>query len=386
MEEHAVDVMKSSALGLSAYVALGLLLTSCAGPNLRPGFRAKEPVFERQWTLSTRTRTLLAGERGVEFSNPVLWENSLIFGTSEAGLVATYPSLGGQIRWVLPIRGGIVSELTQNSNSLYFGGADGFVYAVDAETGRVRWRHEVRNPKISKPTIHEGKLYVSTSDNTVYAIEALSGKWLWNYKRQSGASDSIFGASQPWTDGRRVLTGTSDGHLITLDALDGRLLSEKRLSMRPKFRDIDASVVSDDETFYIPTYDGSLHALKRKNLDPLWVYDSGGARAVTLDGDLLALASSDGNIHLIQKQTGKLVWKFQLDGGVPTSVVITQSYLLVGSSYQYLYAIDKKSGELRDRWNAGYGSGFSGNFAFDSATSILYGISGAANLYSFKIR
>jgi hypothetical protein len=75
-----------------------------------------------------------------------------------------------------------------------------------------------------------------------------------------------------------------------------------------------------------------------------------------------------------------------MDGGSPTAALATDRYILVGSSYQYLYAIDKRSGELKDRWNSGYGSGFSGGMAYDPAQGLLYAVSGAANLYSFKVR
>ncbi|MBU6375094.1 MAG: PQQ-binding-like beta-propeller repeat protein [Bdellovibrionales bacterium] len=363
-----------------------LLVGACSGPQVYRDFQAEKPVLTRQWSMSTRARETLAGERGVEFSNPLLWENTLLFGTSEAGLVALYPGMGGQIRWVLPVSGGVISELTREGSDVYFGGADGFVYCVSAETGRVLWRYEVRNPKISKPTIQGGKLFVTTSDDMVYALEAATGKWLWHYKRKPSGSASIHAASQPWTDGTQVLAGTSDGYLVSLSANDGRLISEKKLSAKAKFTDVDAGVVLDGPLFFVPSYDGSLYALKKSNLEIQWKYDAGGARAVSIDGDRLILASSDGSVYAFQKSSGKLLWKFQLDGGSPTAAIITDRYIIVGSSYQYLYALDKASGELKDRWNVGYGSGFSGGMAYDANQKMLYAVSGAANLYSFKIQ
>jgi outer membrane protein assembly factor BamB len=367
-------------------LALCALASSCSGPNLRPGFQAAQPVLQREWTISTRTRETLAGERGVEFSNPVLWENTLLFGTSETGLVALYPTLGGQIRWVLPIRGGIGSEIAREGNDLFFGGADGFLYSVSAETGRVNWRYDAKNPKISKPTIHSGRLYMTSSDDVVSAVEAGTGRLLWNYKRKAGASATIHGASEPWTDGKQVLAGTSDGYLVVLAAADGRLLSEKKLASKSKFTDVDAGIIQDGQVFYVPSYDGDLYALKRGNLETLWRIEAGGSRSVAIDGDRLVLASSDGTIYMVQKSSGKILWKFAMDGGTPTIPLVTDKYVIVGSSYQYLYAIDKASGELRDRWNVGYGSGFSGGMALDPTRSVLYAVSGAANLYSFKIR
>jgi len=366
--------------------ALGVsLLAGCAGTNLYPSHFAK-PVLQREWSLVARTRLTEAGERGVEYANPLIWENTLIFGTSESGLVAIYPSLGGQVRWVLPIPGGIVSELSMHDTWVYFGGADGFLYCVNAENGRVQWRFETKNPRISRPTFSANKLYVTTTDDVVHALDASNGKLAWSYRRKTAGGSTVRGASQPWTDGKDVIAGTSDGYLVVLSAADGRLQSEKRLSTKAKFADVDTSPVQDQGNFYVASYDGDLLALKKGSLDTLWKADAGASRNITLEGDVLYVGASNGTVQAIDKNSGKSLWKFALDGGVPTQPLITDRWIIVGSSYQYLYVLDKKSGELQDRFNVGYASGFSGNLAYDASKKRLYAISGAANLYSFSVR
>ncbi len=370
-------------------LALATQLLACAGPELHPGFKARKAVFQREWSIATRTRLNEAGERGVEYANPLIWENTLIFGTTESGLVALYPGLGGAIRWVLPIPGGIASELTLHESLVFFGGSDGFFYCVNAETGRVQWRYEIKNPKVSRPSIVSGKLYVTTTDDVVHSFEAATGRWNWSYRRKTSGGSTVHGASQPWTDGSMVMAGMSDGYLVQLEAADGKLKSEKRLSTKPKFSDVDASPVLDGSNggvFYIASYDGALHALRKGSLETLWKIDSGASRSVTIDGGTLYLGGSDGLVQAIEKSSGKVLWKFETDGGVPTQPLVTDQYVIFGSSHQYLYALDKKTGELLDRWNIGYNSGFSGNLAYDAAKKLVYVVSGNANLYSLKVR
>lgn len=361
-------------------------LCSCSSTDLRPDFSAEKKILQREWSYRARNRQTLAGERGVEFSNPVLWENALLFGSSEVGLVAVYPTLGGQLRWSLPIRGGVISELRLQGNIVYFGGGDGFFYAVNAETGRVLWRFDVRNPKISKPTLHQGHVFFTSSEDSFYCLEASTGRLIWQYKRKNGGLTSIHAASEPAIDGNQVLAGSSDGYLIALSLKEGRLIQEKKLTSAIKFTDVDASVVQDGQSLFIPSYDGNLYALTRGSLETRWKFEAGGTRTVTLTGDHLVLGSSDGSVYFIQKESGKLIWKFKLDGGTPTSAIITENYVIFGSSYQFLYVIARKDGRLLDRWNAGYGSGFSGGLAYDTESHLLYALSGAANLYSFKIK
>ncbi len=362
-----------------------LLAASCAGKNLHPDLKADPKVMVRDWTLRTAPALNEAGVRGTEYSNPILLEDSLIFGTQNVGLIALYPKLNQQ-RWVLQIRGGVISELTTDGTSVYFGGGDGFLYSVSVDSGRVNWRYEIRNPMISAPSLSGGRLFVTTTDDTVYAFDAGTGKWLWHYRRRSSQAATILGASSPLVDGQEVIVGLSDGFLVSLNLSDGQLKWERKLHQGTKFTDVDAHPVLEDNVLYVPSYDGSLYALKRQNGEVLWRFDAGGAKRVLIEENKLYFPSSDGSIYALDKQSGKTLWHFEMDGGAPTQMISTDRYLVVGSSFQYLYVLDKATGKGLYRFNAGNGSGFSGSPAYDPNTRRVYFLSDAGNLYAFRIR
>lgn len=338
----------------------------------------------RHWASDTHG-PFLAGDHGTEYSNPILVDNTLVFGNRSIGLVSIYPIMNQQ-RWVLPIQGGIVSELTVEQGSIFFGGGDGFLYSVNLNTGRVNWRYEVRNPIISQPTFSGGRLFVTTSDDTIYAFDASTGKWLWHYRRRSSPTATIYGASAPLVDSNEVIAGLSDGFLVALSASDGQLKWERKLHQGTKFTDVDAHPVLENGILYVPSYDGSLYALKRQGGDVIWRFDSGGSKRVILEDQQLFLPSSDGYIYSLQKNSAKINWKFELDGGTPTQLVVTDKYVIAGSSFQYLYVIDKVTGKGLYRYNVGYDSGFAGSPAYDPVTRRLYILSGAGNLLSFSLR
>jgi outer membrane protein assembly factor BamB len=366
-------------------IILGTLaLAGCAGRNIHPDLTADPRVLVREWTIPTRT-VFDAGERDAEFSNAVLYQGTLIFGSLNQGLIALYPS-NGQVRWNLPITHGVVSPVAIENGTAFFGGGDGNVYAVNVDNGRVIWQYAVRNPIISKPTIKNGRVFLTTSDDTIYAFDAGTGQWLWHYKRRSGDSATILGASSPLVDEDDVLAGLSDGFLVCLSIHDGKLKWERKLHEGRKFTDVDAHPVLDGSTLYVPSYDGALYALNRKDGQPIWRFDSGGAKQVTIEGDRVYLPSSDGTVYTLAKQTGKVLWKFELDKGVPTQFVLTDRHLIFGSSFQYLYVIDKRDGKGLYRYNVGKGSGFYGAPAWDSQLNRLYIISGAGNLMAFQER
>ena len=369
---------KSLTLGIAA-----LMIAGCSGPNIHPELYADPHIMVSKWTLGT-LQPLEAGDRGTEYANPILIDNVLIFGNRHVGLVSMYPIIN-QTRWVLPIKGGIVSELTVDHGSVFFGGGDGFLYSVNIDNGRVNWRYDVRNPAISRPTVSAGRIFVTSTDDTVYAFDAGTGKWLWHYRRRSSPSATIFGASQPLIDGNEVLVGLSDGFLVALSLTDGQLKWEKKLHQGTKFTDVDAHPVLENGIIYVPSYDGALYALKRQGGDILWRYDAGGSKEVVLDDQKIYLPSSDGSVYALQKSNSKVLWKFNLDRGTPTRLVVTDQYIIVGSSFQYLYVIDKNTGKGLYRYNVGYGSGFAGSPAYDPAEQRVYLLSGSGNLYAFAI-
>lgn len=371
----------------AACFALVAGVSGCSSRNIHPELEADKSVLVRKWTLPTNPMFGQgeAGDRGTEYSNAILVENTLIFGSRNSGLVAIYPKMM-EVRWSLPIKGGVVSEITVDRGSAYFGGGDGHLYSVNTENGRVNWRYDLRNPQISRPTVEGGRLFVATTDDTVYAFDAGTGKWLWHYPRRSSLSAHILGASAPLVDGNDVIAGLSDGFLVALSVQDGQLKWERKLHQGTRFIDVDAHPILNEGTIYVPSYDGSLYALKRQGGQVVWRFDAGGSNQVLVEDQKLYLPSSDGSIYALQKSSAKVLWKFEMDGGVPTQLISTEKHLVVGSSMQYLYVIDKATGKGVYRFNAGYESGFTSSPAYDVAQQRMYFLSGAGNLYAFAFR
>lgn len=364
-----------------------MFITGCSGRNIHPELKNDPLVMVRQWTLSSGAlgSANSAVELGSEFSNPVLVENALIFGNQSVGLISLYPKFM-RVRWTFPITGGVMSELLVDHGSVYFAGGDGFLYSVNTETGKVNWKYDIHNPGASRPTLAGGRLFITTTDDTLYAFDAGTGKWLWHYRRRSQPFSTILGASAPLVDGNDVIAGLSDGYLVSVNVNDGSLKWERKIHQGSKFTDVDAHPVLDRGIIYVPSYDGALYALKRGSGEVLWRFDAGGSKQVIVEEDSLYLPSTDGFIYRLQKSNAKVIWKFELDKGTPTQLIVTNRHIVVGSSFQYIYTVDKKTGQGLFRYNVGSGSGFYGSPAYDAETARVYFLSGAGNLYSFWIR
>lgn len=363
---------------------LSILGMACSGRVLHPELRDTPRVLVRQWTLPTHG-PYEAGDHGYEFSNPVEWEGTLIFGNHSTGISSIYPGWS-RSRWKLSIKNGVVSELTIEKGVVYFGGGDGHLYAVQADTGRVLWKYDLKNPMISKPAVVGGRVFVSTTDDAAYAFDAGTGKWLWHYRRRTAPPSTILGASSPAVFDETLYVGMSDGFLVALSTQDGQLKWQKKLHNGLKFTDIDAHPIIEGERLYVPSYDGATYCLKIQDGEIIWKFDAGGSKQVVIDGNRVYLPSSDGSIYALQKENGRELWKFHLDQGTPTRLVFDERHLFFGSSHQYFYTLSKETGRALYRFNAGYGNGFYGSPWYSTDEKHLYTLSSAGNLYAFSVR
>lgn len=377
-------------VGICAALALS---TACSSRNLHRNVEITNPPLERGYVKVSRAENPDAGVEPVEFGSAVSTSDTVFaafeVGSDTGGINAYYRSNFG-VKWRFPVENGVSSEplLAQDGAggyTLFFGGNDGYFYALDAEFGRVLWRYETKLPVYAKPTIANGKVYLTASDEIVYCLEQSTGKWVWHYKRSQNTGTSIRGNSTPLIDGKNLIVGFADGYVVALSAKDGNMLWERKIHSGKRFTDVDASAVTDGNTLFMPSYDGGLYALDRNGGKILWRVDAGSAKKVVLDpqdGKSMYVATSDGTVTSLNRNSGRILWKFELDAGTPTNLIVKDSYVAFGSSVQYFYVVHKGDGSLAYRHNIGMRSGFVSS-PYDAGKEI-FAVSNFGNLYVFR--
>lgn len=367
-------------LGLLSF----FLILGCSSRNLRPGFTNEKEVLRRSWNFAIEPLSSKNHLGGVEYVSPVIQENALLFGSSRFGIISFYPEIK-RIKWSLAIENGVVSELGLQNGRIFFTGGDGKLYSVAGDNGKIIWTYDLRNPVTSAPVIQGEDLYVVTSDDALLSIEQKTGKWQWHYRRRNVSGPTIHGATSPLVLADSVWVGFADGSLVAVSRKDGKVLWEKQMNSGRRFSGLNAELVEDHGTVFVPAFDQALYALNSKTGNPIWVKEGlGGSKKVTLVGPVLYAPSSQGKVFAVEAKTGKDIWSFELDGGVPSEVIVTDRHVVFASSHEYLYALDRESGKLVYRFQVGYDSGFSGGLAYDALKKTLFGMSRGGNLYSFE--
>ncbi|KIG15170.1 serine/threonine protein kinase related protein [Enhygromyxa salina] len=201
-----------------------------------------------------------------------------------------------------------------------FVGADG-VYRLSPE-GEIRWHwpsaEQEERPKhvFSTPVLSDGRVYFGGQDGFVTALAAETGEQQWQYTVRADVDGSgVIGA-----DGA-LFIGADDGRIYSIRS-DGSL----RWSFVAQ-RDIRSSLgIAPDGTVYATSFDANLYSLAPSG-EVNWVLPTGGvihSSPLVDQAGTVFFGSQDDHLYAVSAK-GKVLWAVDLGADVDSSVAITPS-------------------------------------------------------------
>jgi len=231
-----------------------------------------------------------------------------------------------RVKWKFPTGDRVMSSPVFKDNTIYFGGDDGNVYAVDAATGHQIWKRATNGPAPATPAVADGKLYIVDADAVVEAFDAASGARQWATALDSSKRDVAvrFGGGVSFDSGRIYAT-TGRGDAAALDAKTGKLLWK----VRPA-GPLRGSPAIGGGNVYVLTQDNQIFALKPDTGETVWTVSAtletsgvfGVAAPAMAQGTVVAGFSS-GELSALRYENGRIVWQDQLSRtAISTSVSV----------------------------------------------------------------
>jgi len=229
-------------------------------------------------------------------------------------------------------KGGQQSSPVVVNNTLYIGGTDGYVNAIDVDTGIEKWRFETAGVMASSPTAAYGKIFFGeayNSSGTYYAVDANTGSLVWSTKEYGNVW-----VNATYNDGL-IYFGNMDGYFFCADANTGKKLWSY-------------NTAKDTPLEKIPIGGEERHGF------PPGVY----CNPVFYEG-VVYTGSWSGYYFALDSKTGKLKWRTKTspdneDGGYPDSAapVLYKNHLYVQKGGYQLAALNKDSGKIDWIWTA----------------------------------
>lgn len=329
-------------------------------------------------------------ERAAPVVDPI---RDRVFVGSTEGTVVAMSSTGSHIwRYSLEGQAGVeaAGALSRKGHELYVPGADGSIHALRASDGVRRWKDKTGDAIRQRPVLGPEAVYVVNDTDRVYAYARKDGSLLWSHHQPLPEGFSIAGRAGLRLVDDQLITGFTDGTVVALHPLDGRVLWELDTSLDldepseglPVFRDVDTTPVVVDDQVYIASFSGGLYALDLhtgtvRKRNPELTTAVGLAHA---DGHLV-LSTTEHGILCIRLKDGQVRWKRPNVTGTPTEPVVHGGLVLVGESDGSLRALTFDEGKEVGRIHSG--TGFGGPAAVAGRRG--FALSNGANLYAFVL-
>jgi len=284
--------------------------------------------FDRLWRIG----------QGGSICLSELHEGVLYFGAADSYFYAMDAD-SGKLLWQFRADGIIMGKPFVKKGIVYFTCYDSHCYALDAKTGRMLWRYRTGGPIFEGPSGDEKIICFCSKDGNVYCLDRISGREMWRFRT---GDEIIF---SPRVAEGRVFSGSFDCNFYCIDAKTGKEIWRFRTG------DIvlnDIPPLVRNGVVYFSSWDNNTYAVDTKNGKEVWRFTTG--KYGNTDGpiyhdDVLYQGSRDGILYALTMD-GKEIWRYKT-GGLLTQVIIVGDRLYFSSEDGYVRCI---STEGKDIW------------------------------------
>jgi len=167
---------------------------------------------------------------------------------------------------------------------------------------------------LAQPVVSGGRLFGMDANDVVVALDAASGKRLWeNDMKPETERDHTYGGGVA-AAGDRLFVATGYGHVVALDAATGH-----EIWRHPGPAPLRGSPTVADGRVFVVTIENQLEALSADDGHRLWTHNgipetAGllGASSPAVDGDIVVVPYSSGEIFALKAENGRAVWSDSL--------------------------------------------------------------------------
>lgn len=279
-------------------------------------------------------------------------QKGIIYTADASGLVQAIHKRDGHTKWSTPLKHGLVSGPVVSGGYIAVGTNNSSLVVLNGNNGSKLWQAKVTGEILSPPAILAGKVIVKTIDGRVYAFNAADGKQIW--MAEHGSPNLILKASSsPIAMGNLILIGFSDGKLDAFDAKTGRVMWQRSIAYASgpsdveRLVDIDADPIVENNIVYLASYQGYIGAMSLADGQFIWKKPSSVYKNMVLKGNNLYVTDSNDVVWSIDKRNGQVNWKQTgLKARILTEPAFVKNDLVVGDKTGYLHFIDAQTGEI----------------------------------------
>lgn len=371
-----------------AVAVLALAISACSSnpnehkPSPLPPLPAKveQVKLQRLWKVSVGDGI---GDDVIKLR--IARQNNVFYVASHDGVIMAVNDQG-QVLWQQKTRLTLTGGVSAGYGMVLVATAKGEVLALNARDGAALWRKTLLAPVLAPAALTADTAIIQSNDGKVYGLNAKTGDKIWVYDTPVPVL-SLRGYAAPLIVDDLVLVATATGKLVALEAKTGigrwesRIATTDGRSELARIIDVDGDMLlSADQQLYVASYQGQLSALDLADKPVLrWQLPSSSFQALADNADTIYLVDADSNIVAVSKDSGKTVWKQKAFAwrGLSNPVVVG-ACLVVGDSEGYLHVMALNDGKLLGRTSV---SGGVLSLGADASTIQVYSTKGQFSVW-----
>jgi outer membrane protein assembly factor BamB len=308
-------------------------------------------------------------------------DGKMIYAADVNGVLAAFERSSGKRQWRINLKEPLSGGVGAGFGVVLVGTDSGYVLALHQADGSELWRARVASEILSAPKTNASTVVVQTLDDKVYGFDHATGEQRWQYEG-SAAALSLRGASSPVVTSEVVIAGMSNGQIVALNPDTGALLWKQRATVpqgRSEFErmsDVDGDLLLAGDTLYATSFQGYVAAFNVSTGQSLWRHKLSSFHGADEGlGNLYVSGEGDG-IHALDQVSHEKVWsQAALKNRKITAPVTFSNYLAVADSEGYVHVISQRNGDFVARKKID-GSGISTSLLAKGKTLYIYSNSG----------
>jgi outer membrane protein assembly factor BamB len=275
-------------------------------------------------------KVLWTYETGNEVSvTPVIAGDTIVV-ASKDGVVSALDVASGKQKWQVRTGEKILSSpvVDEQSDTVYLGSNDLFLYALRLSDGKVIWRYYAEDYRYGglyvSPGLDKERVYIGAKNGVMHGVWRQTGKLAW----QTELGSSMYDA--PLVVGNHIYIGAYDRSIYALDALTGAIQWRRGLDEWPQ-----GTPVLIGETLYVGTHAGTLYGIQVNNGTTVWQTSLGEElrHSFTVGANRIGVIGSlQGHMYGVDMNTHKKLWERNLGAAIFSAPALADNTIFVATT------------------------------------------------------
>jgi len=229
------------------------------------------------------------------------------------------------------------------SPSVFIGSQNQFIYALDPTTGLKKWEAFIGADLPGSPVLYDDILFVPNASGVLYKLDPNTGA--------KGSSKILFpnGITNTPIGDNHIIYAPSGSAMIAVD------IKPDTLEWRFNAGDvINTSPTIIDTQIVFGANDGNVYVVDKRSGNLIWKHLLGsGAQAIesspVVDSTNVYIGAADGKMYCLRRSDGAQKWVFPTSAAIKSSAVVYGGNVLFGGDDNKLHCLENITG--KERWS-----------------------------------